>query len=73
MNIKTINVRVPESLYDQIKAQSKATTHTKSYLSVEAENKSWQIRDIHEGLREADAGQLASADEVSVVYARYGA
>ena len=78
MNAKTINVRVPESLYDQIEALAKATMRTKSYLTVEAlksyvENESWQIRDIHEGLREADAGQFASADEVSAVFAKYGA
>ena len=78
MNAKTINVRVPESLYDQIDALAKATTRTKSYLTVEAlksyvENESWQIRDIHDGIREADASEFASADEVSAVFAKYGA
>lgn len=78
MNAKTINVRVPESLYDQIEALAKATTRTKSYLTIEAlksyvENESWQIRDIHDGIREADAGQFASAEEVSAVFEKYGA
>jgi len=31
----------------------------------------WQIRQIEEGLREADAGDFASDEEVATVFARW--
>ena len=31
----------------------------------------WQIRQIEEGLREADAGDFASDEEVAAVFARW--
>ncbi len=78
MTTKTINVRLPEALYNQIEELAKATARTKSFLTIDAltnyvERESWQIRDIHEGVREADAGQFATDDEVKAVFAKYGA
>jgi RHH-type rel operon transcriptional repressor/antitoxin RelB len=78
MNTKTLNVRVPEDLYSQIEALATATARTKSFVMVEAlkgyvESESWQIQDIHEGIREADAGQFASPEEVNAVFAKHGA
>jgi RHH-type transcriptional regulator, rel operon repressor / antitoxin RelB len=37
------------------------------------ERESWQIRDTHEGIKEADAGEFASDNQVKAVFARYGA
>ena len=78
MTAKTINVRVPEALYSQLEELARATTRTKSFLTIEAlkgylGNESWQIRDIQEGIKEADAGDLASTEEVNAVFAKYGA
>jgi RHH-type rel operon transcriptional repressor/antitoxin RelB len=78
MSAKTINVRLPEALYNQIEELAKATARTKSFLTIDAltsyvERESWQIRDIHEGIKEADAGQFATDDQVKAVFARYGA
>ena len=77
MTTKTINVRLPESLYNQIEALAKATARTKSFLAIDAltsyvQNESWQIRDIHEGLKEADAGEFASDEQVKAVFVKYG-
>ncbi|MEI6546090.1 MAG: hypothetical protein WCK17_12265, partial [Verrucomicrobiota bacterium] len=77
MTTKTINVRLPESLYNQIEALAKATARTKSFLAIDAltsyvQNESWQIRDIHEGLKEADAGEFASDEQVKAVFDKYG-
>jgi predicted transcriptional regulator len=77
MTTKTINVRVPESLYNQIEALAKATARTKSFLAIDAltnyvQSESWQIRDIHEGLKEADAGEFASDEQVKAVFIKYG-
>jgi predicted transcriptional regulator len=78
MTTKTINVRLPESLYNEIEALAKATARTKSFLAIDAltnyvQNESWQIRDIHEGLKEADAGEFASDEQVKAVFIKYGA
>jgi RHH-type rel operon transcriptional repressor/antitoxin RelB len=78
MSAKTINVRLPEALYNQIEELAKATARTKSFLTIDAltsyvERESWQIRDIHEGIKEADAGQFATDDQIKAVFARYGA
>ena len=77
MTTKTINVRLPESLYNQIEALAKATARTKSFLTIDAltsyvQSESWQIRDIHEGLKEADAGEFASDEQVKAVFDKYG-
>lgn len=78
MTAKTINVRIPEALYSQLEELARATTRTKSFLTIEAlkgylVNESWQIRDIQEGIKEADAGNFASTEEVNAVFAKYGA
>jgi predicted transcriptional regulator len=78
MSAKTINVRLPEALYNQIEELARATARTKSFLTIDAlthyvERESWQIRDIHEGIKEADAGEFATEDQVKDVFAKYGA
>ncbi len=75
---RTINVRLPEALYKQIEELATATARTKSFLAVDAltqyvQNESWQIRDIHEGIKEADAGEFATEKQVKSVFAKYGA
>jgi len=78
MTARTINVRVPEALYKQIEELAKATARTKSFLAIDAlthyvQSESWQIRDIHEGIKEADAGEFATDKQVKAVFAKYGA
>jgi len=78
MTTRTINVRLPEALYNQIEELAKATARTKSFLAIDAlthylQSESWQVRDIHEGLKEADAGEFATDSEVIAVLAKYGA
>ena len=78
MTARTINVRLPEALYKQIEELSKATARTKSFLAIDAltnyvQHESWQIRDIYQGIQEADAGEFASAKQVNAVFAKYGA
>lgn len=78
MTGKTINVCLPEALYNQIGELAKATVRTKSVLAIDAltnyvQRESWQIRDIHEGIAQADAGEFATDDQVKAVFAKYGA
>ena len=78
MAAKTINVRLPEALYNQMEELAKATARTKSFLTIDAltdyvQRESWQIRDIHEGIAEANAGEFATDDQVQAVFTKYGA
>jgi len=78
MTARTINVRLPEALYKQIEELATATARTKSFLAVDAltqyvQSEVWQIRDIHEGIKEADAGEFATDQQVKAVFAKYGA
>ena len=78
MTARTINVRLPEALYNQIEELAKATARTKSFLTIDAlthyvQSESWQIRDIQEGMKEADAGEFATDQQVKAVFVKYGA
>lgn len=78
MTAKTITVRLPEALYNQIEELAKATARTKSFLAIDAltnyvQRESWQIRDVHEGIVEADAGEFATDAQVKAVFAQYDA
>ena len=78
MPAKTINVRLPEALYNQIEELAKATARTKSFLAIDAltsyvQSESWQIRDIHEGIKKADRGEFATDRQVKAVFSKYGA
>lgn len=73
-----INVRVPEAIFNQLEEIARATARTKSYVTLMAltqylQDQRWQIRDIEEGIAEADKGEFASDAEVNAVFAKYGA
>jgi len=75
---RTINVRVPANVYEQLEALAKSTARTKSFVTVEAlssylETHSWQIKEIEAGMADADNGDFASETEVAAVFAKYGA
>ena len=73
---RTINVRVPTRIYQQLEDLAKATARTKSLITLEAlstylEAQRWQVQDIEEGLAEADRGEFASEAEVNAVFTHY--
>lgn len=75
---RTINVRVPAELYEQLENLAQATARTKSFVTLEALSsylaaQSWQVQDIQAGLGEAERGDFASDEEVAAVMARHGA
>ena len=75
---RTINVRLPANVYEQLEALAQATARTKSFVTVQAlstylEEQSWQTQDIEVALQEADRGDFASEAEVHAVFAKYGA
>ena len=61
MTARTSKVRLPEALDNQIEA-----------LASSVRNESWHIHDIHEGIKEADAGEFVTDEQVKVVFDKYG-
>ena len=66
-------MRLPAELYEQLESLAQATARTKSFVTLEAlssylATQSWQVQDIVQGVQEADAGNFASADEVTAVF-----
>ena len=75
---RTINVRVPASVYDQLETLAKSTARTKSFVTVEALSsylaaQSWQVQEIQAGVADADRGDFATDAQVNAVFAKYGA
>jgi RHH-type rel operon transcriptional repressor/antitoxin RelB len=75
---RTINVRVPASVYDQLEDLAKSTARTKSFVTVEAlssylASQSWQVKEITAGIADADRGDFATNEQVNAVFAKYGA
>jgi predicted transcriptional regulator len=75
---RTINVRVPVGVYQQLELLAKATARTKSFVTLEAlssylETQSWQVKDIEAGIADADRGDFATEPQVNAVFAKYGA
>lgn len=74
---RTINVRLPANVYQQLEALAQATARTKSFVTVQAlstylHEQSWQTQDIEAAMQEADRGDFASEAEVQAVFAKYG-
>ena len=66
----TMSVRLENAIKERLELLANATDRSKSFLAAEAireyvENNEWQIREIQLALKEADAGDFASAEEVA--------
>jgi len=75
--VKTINLRLPEALYKQLATLAKATQRTKSLLAIDAltsyvQSESSQVRDINEGIEEANRGEFATEAQVEAVFSKFG-
>jgi RHH-type transcriptional regulator, rel operon repressor / antitoxin RelB len=75
---RTINVRVPVGVYQQLDNLAKATARTKSFVTLEAlssylETQTWQVKDIEAGIADADRGDFATDAQVNAVFAKYAA
>jgi RHH-type transcriptional regulator, rel operon repressor / antitoxin RelB len=75
---RTINVRVPIGVFNQLDELASATARTKSFVTVEAlasylEAQSWQVREVMTAMEEMNQGEFATDAEVDAVFAKYGA
>ena len=64
-----LTVRLAAKVHKRLASLAKATGRTKSFLAGEAINQyldveAWQIAEIQQGLKEADAGDFATEPEL---------
>lgn len=76
MDTATLTLRVPVEVRDRLDKLADATHRSKSYLAGEAirqylDLESWQVGEIQQALKEADAGDFASDDEVDAVVRKH--
>ena len=72
----TVIARIPRALSDHLDALAKSTGRNKNALIEAALNRfieieRWQIALIEDRVRQADAGNFASDEEVARVYAKF--
>ena len=68
----TMTVRLPETLVRRLEQLAMATERSRSWIALDAirryvELEEGQIREIEAGIREADAGDFATDEEVDAV------
>ena len=73
----TMTIRLEPELKSRLDKLSTATHRSKSFLAAEAvrefiEINEWQIEEIKDGLKEADANDFASNQEVQAVFNKWG-
>ena len=75
--MSTVTARLDSDTHAQLEKLAAATSRSRSWLVAEAvkqyvAEQSWQVEAIEEGIREADAGNFASDDEVREAFGRWG-
>ena len=68
----TMTFRLEDDVKDRLDALAEATHRSKSFLAAEAirayvENNEWQVGEIRAALKEADAGDFASDNDVAAL------
>jgi predicted transcriptional regulator len=72
----TLSLRVPQSVIEQLGLLAQATGKSRNFLAVQAmqdfiEREAWQVREIQEAIKEADAGDFAADEEVRAIKAKW--
>jgi len=73
---EVITIRLDRKTKSRLEKLAKATDRTKSYVAAEAirayiDLNEWQISEIKAAIKEADAGDFASSDEVETVVRKW--
>lgn len=73
----TMTIRLPPALKDRLDQLAEATQRSRSFLATEAvrefvELNEWQVRELQQAVREADAGDFATPEEVGSVLSKWG-
>jgi len=73
----TITVRLPVDTRKDLEALAKSTGRTRTTLAAEAierfvAQQRWQIAQVEEGIRAADAGDLATDEQMNELWVEFG-
>lgn len=73
----TVTARIPQHMKGELDALVRSTGRNRNILVAEAlrrfiDVQHWQIADIQEGLRAADAGDFATDEEMDELWAEFG-
>lgn len=63
---------VPQAVNSDTAGDTNAPQCLAMFKDCDVGREQWQIADILTGLQEADQGEFASAEELRMVYAKYG-
>ena len=68
----TVTLRLDDEVKIKLEKLAESTHRSRSFLAAEAikayvDSNEWQVAEIHQALKEADAGDFASQDEVNAV------
>lgn len=71
-----MSLRVPDELAARLAALAGETGRTKTYVALQAlqrfvDQEAWQVAEIQQGLREADAGDFATDEEMAALDAKW--
>ena len=74
----TMTIRLDDDVKDRLEHLADATKRSKSFLAAEAirafvDSNEWQIAEIQTALKEADAGDFASDEDVAAVARKWSA
>ncbi len=76
MSSAVLTLRISTEVKERLDQLAASTSRSKSFLAAEAierylDLESWQIGEINDALREADAGDFATESEVAAIAAKY--
>ncbi|CAK7040603.1 MAG: hypothetical protein DELT_00765 [Desulfovibrio sp.] len=72
----TLSLRVPTETLEQLGLLAEATGKSRNYVAVQAmrdfiEREAWQVAEIQQAIKEADAGEFATDEEVKAVFGKW--
>lgn len=74
----TMTIRLDDRIKNRLDELAIATHRTKSFLAAEAIHNyvvlnEWQIQEIQDAIKEADAGDFANEDDVNKIFDKWSA
>jgi len=72
----TMTVELPVEVKERLETLARTTDRSPATLATDAissfvELQEWQLQEIRKGIQEADAGELATDEEVAAVFAKW--
>lgn len=73
----TFSLRLPQETIEQLGMLAEATGKSRNAIAVQAmqdfiEREAWQVQRILEAIKEADAGNFATDEEVEALFNKWG-